>query len=144
MNQVFREDGWRVKARWILAFAMPLFSIYYFYVYWVWEGLMALASLVAGLLFVGTGVSNLWELLHRSHPVVEVSDERVEYGSAQRFRRRNSIPLAEIRGVTHLGYAIELEIRSGGAVTIDVAELSNRSRQEVFHVIERRVAEGRP
>jgi hypothetical protein len=29
MNRAFREDGWRVKARWVLAFAMPLWSIYY-------------------------------------------------------------------------------------------------------------------
>jgi hypothetical protein len=144
MNQAFREDGWRVKARWVLAFAMPLFSIYYFYVYWVGEGVMAFASLLAGLLFVGTGASSLWELLHRSRPVVEVSDERVEYGSIRRFGSRSSIPLAEVRGVTHLGYAIELETRSGKPVTIDVAELSNRSRQEVCDAIERRIAERRP
>jgi hypothetical protein len=76
-------------------------------------------------------------------PAVEVSDEAVFFGAVPRmFLPRKRIPVSEIAAVrsTH-PRKLELELKSGKRVKIDLFEVTRSERPAVKFAIERRVGQ---
>lgn len=140
MSERFLAGGWRIAMAWLLVFAMPAMGIYTLVRPPDAGAAIGALSLATGLLFLILGGVFAWGLLHRSRPVIEISDELLEFGSIYGFGSRKRIPLGEIERVDLAGPRLDLTLRGGRLVRLRLPEVAPETRRAARDAIERRLA----
>lgn len=136
MKKSFVADGWRIKL------AIPL-------VMWITAGaiwslsrgndsseLESILRLTSGISGLGVAAYLAWVLAHRRRPIVEISNDTVEYGSVFWFWTRRTVGLRDLTRVSLKGSRLELTTRSGDALKLWLGDLSRKSREAVRSAIE--------
>ena len=136
MKKSFVADGWRIKlaiplvvlitagAIWSLGRGSETFDL---------TSILRLTSSLSGL---GVAAYLVWGLAHRRRPIVEISNETIEYGSVYWFRMRRTVGLRDLATVSLTGARLELTTQSGDALKLWLGDLSRKSREAVRSAIE--------
>jgi hypothetical protein len=147
-SDAFYLSRWRRRIAWFVVSFFPLIVAWQSIWAWLeregrgvgipWE-LYALGAAANALVWFYVG----WGLLHRSRPIVQVSDPEVEWGSVFYFTgKRRRIAIDEIRSVGWKNpRRLRLETRSLAPVTINVMEIAKEERQKLYDAIARRISE---
>jgi hypothetical protein len=106
----------------------------------IWWWLRLLAALSTGCL----ALLHLWAWFHRHRPVLEVSDEQIEWGSNfDVLAARKRVSPREVTDVSRAGrWRVALRTRAGETFKMNLAELAPEERQKAFESIHRRVQGG--
>lgn len=141
----------RSKARRILVAASGFCVVsawYAFSAYWEWRGpgtgawwwLPSLAALSTGCL----ALLYFWAWRHRHRPVVEVTDEQIEWGSTFHvLAARRRVSPGDVGDVSREGrWRVVLRTRGGATMKMNLVELAPEERQKAFESIRRRVRGG--
>ena len=134
------------RASWYGVFYLP--PVVAWSVYWACMEHAGSGIGIPGLLYALCALSHgflcvyfAWGLVHRSHPVILVSDREVDWGSPFYFTgKRRRIPIDEIHSVGWRNpKRLRLETRSQGPVDVNLVQITREQRKEVYDAVARRI-----